>query len=251
MVYSQSLQRTFSSVSGFVLIWLRALLKRGSEARDLAILFDTTYYLANNPDVAYSRWNPRWHYLLLGASENRNPHPLFDTAFYQESYPDVTRRGMNPLLHYILHGASEGRSPNRSAGNLWSELVLKGMSSNPLVRYIFQQQRGSPVAIATAVSARAKSLPAVPETPRREAAPEEAKLRLVAASRDLSQSLSHCGSQVRAARAELIMFLDSDDLLDPGAIEKLCWSITRSLNMLSFTAAWCTSVTSKPSATTS
>ena len=30
-----------------------------------------------------------------------------------------------------------------------------------------------------------------------------------------------------AARAEFIMFLDADDLLDSGAIEKLCWSLAR------------------------
>ncbi len=29
------------------------------------------------------------------------------------------------------------------------------------------------------------------------------------------------------ARAQLIMFLDSDDLLDPGALEKLCWTIAK------------------------
>ena len=31
-----------------------------------------------------------------------------------------------------------------------------------------------------------------------------------------------------SARAELIMFLDSDDLLDAGALEKLCWTIIKS-----------------------
>src|SRR5664280_238611 len=108
------LRGVFHSLTYFTLIRLRSLLKHGSEARDLTVLFDAPYYLANNPDMARSRWSPLWHYVLFGAAEKRDPHPLFDTAFYLECYPDVSRSGKNPLLHYILYGAREGRRPNRS-----------------------------------------------------------------------------------------------------------------------------------------
>lgn len=179
-----------SSLTGIALIRLRALSKRGSEARDLAILIDAAYYLANNPDIAHSRWSPRWHYLLFGAAERRNPHPLFDTAFYLASSPDVERSGMNPLLHYILHGAREGRRPNRAWTNPPEDGALKAVSSNPLVRHILSHARG-PLASAPPVPPPAFSPPR-----RHEAVPETAKLRLAAASHDLAQALASCDLRV-------------------------------------------------------
>ena len=32
------------------------------------------------------------------------PHPLFDTDWYLQQNPDVAAAGMNPLLHYMQHG---------------------------------------------------------------------------------------------------------------------------------------------------
>jgi hypothetical protein len=133
------IRRLLSSLSALALIPLRALLMHGSEQRDLSVLFDTSYYLANNPDVARTRWPPLWHYLLFGAVEKRNPNPFFDTAFYHASHPDVARRGLNPLLHYILHGAAEGRRPNPFAGDLSSGPAADGVSRDPLVQHILQQ----------------------------------------------------------------------------------------------------------------
>ncbi len=183
-----------SSLTGLALIHLRALSKHGSEARDLAILMDATYYVASNPDVANSRWSPLWHYLLFGAAERRNPHPLFDTAFYLASCPDVERSGMNPLLHYILYGAIEGRSPSRSWSSLQSDSVLKTMSSNPLVRQILRQAQAplAPGSLATPAAPPAAVAPILPH----EAVPEAAKLSLVAASRDLTQALAGCNALV-------------------------------------------------------
>ena len=111
-------------------------------------LFDPNYYRESYPDVAASRVDPFWHFVLIGAFEDRNPHPLFDTSFYlsqcprppsinalcdylqhgeaqgrrphplfdpgyySRRYPDVPQARMNSLLHYVLHGASERRTPH-------------------------------------------------------------------------------------------------------------------------------------------
>ena len=191
------LRRVFHSLTCFTSIRLRTLLKHGSEAHDLTVLFDAPYYLANNPDVAHSRWSPLWHYALFGAAEKRDPHPLFDTAFYLECYPDVSRSGKNPLLHYILYGAREGRRPNRSLNNPQSDPVLEDVSRNPLVQQIIRQLRGpADLPPAEASAAPAPVLPAGVETRRLEAVPEEAKVRFLAASRELARAMAASDSMV-------------------------------------------------------
>jgi GT2 family glycosyltransferase/glycosyltransferase involved in cell wall biosynthesis len=74
-------------------------------------LFDTEWYLAQNPDVAAAGTNPLVHYLRHGAAEGRDPNPLFDTDWYLAQNPDVAAAGINPLVHYLRHGAAEGRDP--------------------------------------------------------------------------------------------------------------------------------------------
>ena len=82
------------------------------EGRHPHPLFDTSFYLEHNPDVAQAGVNPLWHYATVGWQEGRNPHPLFDTSFYLEHNPDVAQAGVNPLWHYATVGWQEGRNPN-------------------------------------------------------------------------------------------------------------------------------------------
>lgn len=70
-------------------------------------LFDTDWYLVQNPDVAQSQMDPALHYLIYGGFEGRDPGPKFSSAFYLENYPDVKSSGINPLLHYLLHGTKK------------------------------------------------------------------------------------------------------------------------------------------------
>jgi len=84
------------------------------EGRDPHPLFDSSYYLSRNPDVAREGVNPLAHYLVRGAYEGRNPNCLFDSSFYLSRNPEVAKSRMNPLVHYVLHGAAEGRSPHPS-----------------------------------------------------------------------------------------------------------------------------------------
>ncbi|HLN24379.1 MAG TPA: radical SAM protein, partial [Patescibacteria group bacterium] len=81
------------------------------EAHDIDLirrsrLFDATYYLANQADVAAAGVDPLLHYVRYGARENRNPHPEFDGVYYSTLYPEVG--AANPLAHYIREGAARG-----------------------------------------------------------------------------------------------------------------------------------------------
>jgi GT2 family glycosyltransferase len=74
-------------------------------------LFNASWYLANNRDVAESGMNPALHYLQFGGFEGRDPSPKFNSSWYLAAYKDVEQTRMNPLLHYIKRGRNEGRSP--------------------------------------------------------------------------------------------------------------------------------------------
>jgi lipopolysaccharide biosynthesis protein len=72
-------------------------------------LFDATYYLAANPDVAKSGSDPLSHFLLFGWREARDPSPHFSVSGYLARYEDVRAADANPLVHYLLNGQQEGR----------------------------------------------------------------------------------------------------------------------------------------------
>ncbi|NTW43331.1 MAG: class I SAM-dependent methyltransferase [Anaerolineaceae bacterium] len=72
-------------------------------------LFDETWYLSNNPDVAQSEIDPLLHYLRYGGFEGRDPSPRFRSAFYLDKYEDVKSARINPLIHYLCYGKAEGR----------------------------------------------------------------------------------------------------------------------------------------------
>ena len=72
-------------------------------------LFNKTYYLSNNPDVALSGINAAKHYLLYGGFEGRDPSPLFSSQYYLDIHEDVRLSGINPLEHYLRFGQSEKR----------------------------------------------------------------------------------------------------------------------------------------------
>jgi len=84
-------------------------------------LFDRSWYLRQNPDVAQDQTDPVRHYLFSGAQEGRDPGPVFSTSGYLETYPDVLASGVNPLLHYLKFGRAEGRVPVRRDYAAWIE----------------------------------------------------------------------------------------------------------------------------------
>ena len=74
--------------------------------------FDTSFYLATNPDVATAGVNPLAHYATSGHREGRDPHPLFDLDHYLASNADVAAAEVDPLAHFLRHGFREGRTPH-------------------------------------------------------------------------------------------------------------------------------------------
>jgi len=88
----------------------------------LSLLYDETYYLAENADVndaielgAFASGFE--HFLAFGVNEGRNPSILFDEAFYLAQNGDVADAVNNNLIdsgliHYLLFGSSEGRNPS-------------------------------------------------------------------------------------------------------------------------------------------
>lgn len=73
-------------------------------------LFDSAYYLAQNPDVKASGYNPLKHFEQYGWHEGRDPSLLFSAAKYLAANQDVKASGLDPLLHYVQYGQGEGRT---------------------------------------------------------------------------------------------------------------------------------------------
>jgi GT2 family glycosyltransferase len=115
-------------------------LRRGArKGNDPNPLFDTSWYLERNPDVAQRGINPLVHFVLHGAAEGRDPNPLFHTSWYIAQNPDVANAGIVPLAHFLHSGAAEGRAPNVLFDTAWyvernPEVAKSG--TNPLAHYL-------------------------------------------------------------------------------------------------------------------
>lgn len=82
---------------------------KGYKAIQKNNLFNTGYYLKNNPDVRLSGKNPLIHYIHYGYKESKNPSLWFDSNYYLNKYKDVKKSNLNPLVHYSLYGKKEGK----------------------------------------------------------------------------------------------------------------------------------------------
>jgi glycosyltransferase involved in cell wall biosynthesis len=106
-------------------------------------LFDSDWYLQQNPDVAKAAVNPLRHYLRRGALEGRDPNRYFDSDWYLLENPDVARAGVNPLVHYLRRGAFQGRDPNGyfdSDRYLAENPEVAKTGVNPLLHYLRSSQ---------------------------------------------------------------------------------------------------------------
>ncbi|WP_254563715.1 alkaline phosphatase [Oscillatoria sp. HE19RPO] len=100
-------------------------------------LYNETYYLARNPDVANAVAAGLFttgfaHFETFGQNEGRNPTALFDTRYYLTLNPDVaaavSANQLTPFQHYIAFGQAEGRNPS----TLYNE--QRYLSDNPDVQ---------------------------------------------------------------------------------------------------------------------
>jgi hypothetical protein len=111
----------------------------GSNQAQLAVGFDSSFYLAHNPDVAAAGLDAFTHYQLYGWKEGRNPDGFFDITFYLQHNPDVAAAHIDALAHYELYGWKEGRDPSASFSTLGylaanPDVKLAGM--DPLDHYL-------------------------------------------------------------------------------------------------------------------
>jgi lipopolysaccharide biosynthesis protein len=136
-------------------------------------LFDRSWYLEHQGDVAAKRMNPERHFRRHGARERRNPNAMFDVAWYLDHYPDVARSGLNPLDHYLLFGAAEGRDPGPQFSTNWylahnPDVVRSG--NNPLLHYLrYGQAEGratGPRLMSTATERTTWAAPGAAAMPR-------------------------------------------------------------------------------------
>lgn len=83
-------------------------------ARLITPVFDPSFYLRVNKDVAAAGVDPLQHYLRHGEAENRLPSPLFDPKWYLDSLPDTERKRAKPLpfTHYLARGEALGYRPH-------------------------------------------------------------------------------------------------------------------------------------------
>ncbi|XYK80787.1 MAG: hypothetical protein ROO70_00830 [Labrenzia sp.] len=89
------------------------------EGMDPSYVFDTSFYLEQNPDVAAAGINPLTHYLEYGVYQGRQPHDgmpsldQFDATTYLSSNPDLTEAGVTTALGAYTHFARYGQFENR------------------------------------------------------------------------------------------------------------------------------------------
>src|SRR5690606_33080813 len=72
-------------------------------------VFDSSYYLKTNPDVARAGGDPLEHFLKQGYREGRDPSPSFDVTYYGRRYLKHDP-GANPMIHYLETGRLAGHS---------------------------------------------------------------------------------------------------------------------------------------------
>lgn len=84
---------------------------------DPCALFDSRFYLEQNPDAATSGLAPLLHYVIHGAWRGAAFSPLFDVAWYVRQQPDAAMQ--NPLTHYLTVGAAAGHSPHPLFDRTW------------------------------------------------------------------------------------------------------------------------------------
>lgn len=101
-------------------------------------LFDTAYYLSQNPDVAAAGVDPYQQFMTLGWKQGRNPNSLFDVSYYRSQNADVAAAALNPLSHFEQYGWKDGRQPSllfSDSKYLAANPDVKAASLDPLRHY--------------------------------------------------------------------------------------------------------------------
>lgn len=105
----------------------------------MALVFDASYYLSQNPDVlaaaAAGLTTAEAHFANFGWKELRNPNAVFDTSDYLTANADVLAAQINPLAHFLAFGAAEGRTPSVAYATIAANFDSANyLSANPDVQ---------------------------------------------------------------------------------------------------------------------
>lgn len=98
------------------------------------LLFDPIWYskLAAVP----APMQPFLHFLRDGAAKGLSPHPLFDSRYYVQQDPALGHGGVNPLTHFIEIGARSGLNPNRYFSSSWYLSTYRPGNRDPLSHFL-------------------------------------------------------------------------------------------------------------------
>lgn len=103
-------------------------------------LFDTLFYMRNNPDVFESGGSALDHYKAFGWHEARDPNPYFNTELYLSAHrPEIAKSGMNALDYYHNIGWKLGDDPSPNfdtKGYLMHNPDVAGSGMDPLEHFL-------------------------------------------------------------------------------------------------------------------
>jgi glycosyltransferase involved in cell wall biosynthesis len=100
--YSEQAGRAFNSTEEALAHYAKV---GQHEGHDPHPLFDTRWYLAQNPEIDSTSSHPLLHFLERAPETYPDPNPYFDTEYYYSQIPRVREAGINALAHYLDPGA--------------------------------------------------------------------------------------------------------------------------------------------------
>lgn len=96
-------------------------------------LFDTSYYIAQNPGVSFAEQDPISHYVEHGETSDVKPYARFNSRFYRRLALQRCGWRGNPLVHYVREGRALGLPTEPGPGLSLFNGLYSGGRSNALV----------------------------------------------------------------------------------------------------------------------
>ena len=91
--------------------------------------FDEAFYLRRYQDVKLARLEPFTHFIEHGLDERRDPNALFNTAYYLAENPELERGTVAPLYHYVTEGRSRGLRGNPTGARIYPPLLAPSVEA--------------------------------------------------------------------------------------------------------------------------
>ncbi len=77
--------------------------KQQIELVKTSTIFNSKWYLSQNPDVKLKKIGAAKHYVKYGWKEGRNPSMEFNTNEYIKKHPEILQNNINPIVHYLYN----------------------------------------------------------------------------------------------------------------------------------------------------